>query len=249
MASHLASLLREGTKASHTKAENTAFMKCFLKGVVEKDPFRQLLSNLYFVYGTLEAEFLQLKDHPVIHTIYFPELNRQASIAKDLVFYYGENWLEQINPSPAGVAYVDRLSEVAESQPELLVAHAYTRYMGDLSGGQALRNIVRSALNLPEGQGTCFYEFEQLPTIEAKRAFKEQYRRALDAIEVDEATAQKIVEEANLAFSLNRDVMHELEESLKNSLGEHLFDLLTRQDKPGSTDRGVSAVAADLVTA
>ncbi|MGL5034526.1 MAG: heme oxygenase (biliverdin-producing), partial [Microcystaceae cyanobacterium] len=153
--SHLASLLREGTKASHTKAENTAFMKCFLKGVVEKEPFCKLLSNLYYVYGTLEAELLCLKDHPVVGKIFFPELNRQASIAKDLAFYYGDNWQQEITPSPAGITYVDRLGEVAEKQPELLIAHAYTRYLGDLSGGQALRSIVRSALSLPDGQGTC----------------------------------------------------------------------------------------------
>ena len=248
MTSQLASLLREGTKVSHTKAENTAFMKCFLKGVVERDPFRKLLANLYYVYGTLEAELLCLKDHPAIAPIYFPELNRQANIVKDLIFYYGENWQEQISPSPAGITYVDRLGEIADSQPELLIAHAYTRYLGDLSGGQALRNIVRSALELPEGEGTCFYEFEQIPTIEAKRAFKEQYRHALDSISVSPEIAEQIVEEANLAFSLNRNVMHELEGDVRAALGDHLFDLLTRQDKSGSTERGASAIAADLVT-
>lgn len=247
--SHLASQLREGTKASHTMAENTAFMKCFLKGVVEKEPFRQLLANLYFVYGTLEAELMVLQDHPVLGGIYFPELNRQANLAKDLAFYYGDNWLQEIAPTPAGIRYVDRLGEIADSQPELLIAHAYTRYLGDLSGGQALRNIVRSALSLPEDQGTAFYEFDQIPSIEAKRAFKERYRQALDSLPVNEATVEQIVAEANLAFALNRDVMHELEASLKNSLGEHLFDLLTRQDKSGSTERGASAIAADLVTA
>ena len=126
--------------------------------------------------------------------------------------------------------------------------HAYTRYLGDLSGGQALRNIVRSALELPEGEGTCFYEFEQIPTIEAKRAFKEQYRHALDSISVSPEIAEQIVEEANLAFSLNRNVMHELEGDVRAALGDHLFDLLTRQDKSGSTERGASAIAADLVT-
>lgn len=249
MSSQLASQLREGTKVSHTKAENTAFMKCFLKGIVEPEPFRQLLANLYYVYGTLEAEFLRLQDHPVLSLIYFPELNRQGNIAQDLAYFYGENWSEQIQPSPAGLAYVERLNEIGDRQPELLVAHAYTRYLGDLSGGQALRNIVRTALKLPENQGTKFYEFDQIPTIEAKRAFKEKYRQALDSITVDPAIAAQIVEEANLAFSLNRNVMHELEGALKASLGDHVFELLTAQDKSGSTERGDSAVTEDLVKA
>jgi heme oxygenase len=108
---------------------------------------------------------------------------------------------------------------------------------------------VRTALKLPENQGTKFYEFDQIPTIEAKRAFKEKYRQALDSITVDPAIAAQIVEEANLAFSLNRNVMHELEGALKASLGDHVFELLTAQDKSGSTERGDSAVTEDLVKA
>jgi heme oxygenase len=36
MSSNLASKLRVGTKKAHTMAENVGFVKCFLKGVVEK---------------------------------------------------------------------------------------------------------------------------------------------------------------------------------------------------------------------
>ena len=109
--------------------------------------------------------------------------------------------------------------------------------MGYLSGGQALKNIVRSALKLPEDRGTALHEFEQLPTVEAKRAFKQQYRDALNALPVDDAAIQSIVAEANLAFQLNRDVVHELEDEVKAAIGEHVFDLLTRQEIPGATER------------
>lgn len=44
MMSDLASQLREGTKQSHALAENTAYMKCFFKGIVEREPFHQLLA-------------------------------------------------------------------------------------------------------------------------------------------------------------------------------------------------------------
>lgn len=32
--------------------------------------------------------------------------------------------------------YAERIHEVGQNEPELLVAHAYTRYMGDLSGAR-----------------------------------------------------------------------------------------------------------------
>lgn len=237
MSQDLAQRLREGTKQSHTAAENTAFMKCFLKGIVEREPFRKLLANLYLVYSTLEAELERHRDHPVVGPMVFPELNRTANLEKDLAFYYGENWREQIVPLPAGQVYVDRLREIANTDPALLVAHSYTRYMGDLSGGQALKNIVRSAMKLPPDQGTGLHEFEHLPTVEAKRAFKEKYRDALNSLPVDEDTIQRIVAEANYAFHLNRDVVHELEDDVKAVIGEHVFELLTLQDRPGSTER------------
>jgi heme oxygenase (biliverdin-producing, ferredoxin) len=142
MSSNLANQLREGTKHSHTLAENTAFMKCFIKGIVEKEPLRKLLANLYFLYSALEDELQRYPDHSVVSLIYFPELNRKEKLEQDLAFYYGENWRDCISPSEEGKKYVDRIREVAATQPELLIAHAYVRYMGDLSGGQALKNII-----------------------------------------------------------------------------------------------------------
>lgn len=249
MCSDLASQLREGTKHSHTMAENTAYMKCFLKGIVEKEPFRQLLANLYFVYSTLEAELLRHQDHPVVGLIYFPELNRTNSLEKDLAFYYGDNWSEEIAPSAAGIIYVARIKEVSDSEPALLVAHSYVRYMGDLSGGQALKNIVRSALNLPPDQGTNFHQFDAFPSVEARRGFKERYRDALNSLPVDNQLIEKIVAEANAAFALNRDVMHSLEPEVKAAIGDHVFDLITRQDIPGSTERSPGHGSVELIAA
>lgn len=232
--STLSTILREGTVQSHTAAENTAFMKCLLKGIVEPEPLRKLLADLYFVYSALETAFQNLTDHPIVGAVYFPELNRTEQIARDLAFYYGEDWEEQIIASPAGCVYCERIQTLAKTDPVLLIAHAYTRYMGDLSGGQSLKNVIRSALSLPPDQGTDLYEFTQLPIPEAKRAFKERYRQGLDALPLDAATITRIVAEANHAFALNRDVMHELEADLKIALGEHTFDLLTRQNHPGN---------------
>ncbi len=249
MSIDLATQLREGTKQSHTAAENTAFMKCFLKGIVEWEPFRKLIADLYFVYRTLEKEMQQHRDHPVVGPMYFPELNREANLAKDLAFYYGDNWQNEIEASSEGINYVNRILALSNTEPALLIAHAYVRYMGDLSGGQSLKNIVRSALNLPPDKGTSLHEFDQISTVEARRAFKGKYRDALNSLPVDEALSQKIVDEANLAFLMNRNVMHELEPAVRAAVGEHVFDLITRQDKPGSTERAPGSTSVELVAA
>ncbi len=45
-------------------------------------------------------------------------------------------------------------------RPELLVAHAYVRYLGDLSGGQQLKRIVTRSLAIgPRLRRIAFYDF------------------------------------------------------------------------------------------
>ncbi|MEM8778643.1 MAG: heme oxygenase (biliverdin-producing) [Cyanobacteria bacterium P01_G01_bin.49] len=230
--SSLALMLREGTKKSHTMAENVGFVKCFLKGVVEKKSYCKLVTSLYFVYSAMEEEMERLKDHPVVSKIYFPELNRKQSLEEDLRYYYGDNWREEVKNTKAGKAYVARIREIAEAKPELLVAHCYTRYLGDLSGGQILKKISQRAMNLSDGEGTAFYEFKDIPD---EKAFKNKYRRAMDKLPIDQATAEEIVDEANAAFGKNMELFQELEGNLVKAIGIMLFNTLTRRRTRGST--------------
>lgn len=232
MTINLATMLREGTRKSHTMAENVGFIKCFLKGVVEKSSYRKLATNLYFVYSAMEEEMERLKNHPIVGKIYFPELNRKSNLEKDLQFYYGNNWQNEIAMSVAGEAYVNRIHEIANTAPELLVAHCYTRYLGDLSGGQILKKIAQNAMRL-EDKGTAFYEFE---TISDEKEFKNKYRQILDNLPVDLETANKIVQEANDAFGMNMKLFQELEGNLIMAIGKMLFNSITRRRTRGSTD-------------
>jgi heme oxygenase (biliverdin-producing, ferredoxin) len=233
MSVNLATMLREGTKKSHTMAENVGFVKCFLKGVVEKKSYRRLVTDLYFVYSAMEEEMEKLKNHPIVSQIYFPQLNRKQSLEQDLHYYYGGNWREEITISEPAKAYVARIHEIAQTQPELLVAHSYTRYLGDLSGGQILKKIAQKAMNLADGEGTSFYEFAQIPD---EKAFKDKYRQAMNDLPVEMETAEKIVDEANDAFGMNMKLFQELEGNLIKAIGTMLFNTLTRRRARGSTE-------------
>ncbi|MBW4441759.1 MAG: heme oxygenase (biliverdin-producing) [Plectolyngbya sp. WJT66-NPBG17] len=233
MSSNLATKLREGTKKAHTMAENTGFIACFLKGTVEKESYRKLVANFYFVYSAMEEEMRRLKDHPILSQVYFPELERKETLEQDLAYYFGKNWRDQIAPSDATQAYVARIHQVANSNPELLIAHSYTRYIGDLSGGQILKKIAQNGMNLSEGEGTSFYEFKH---ISDEKAFKKEYRARLDALPIDDATADRIVEEANDAFGMNMYVFKELEGNLIKAIGMAVFNALTRRRGRGSTE-------------
>ncbi|NJN86476.1 MAG: heme oxygenase (biliverdin-producing) [Leptolyngbyaceae cyanobacterium SL_7_1] len=242
MSSNLATKLREGTKKAHTMAENVGFVKCFLKGVVEKTSYRKLVGNFYFIYSAMEEELQRHRQHPVISKIYLPELDRKASLEQDLHYYYGGNWREQVSLSSAGEAYVQRIREISETAPELLVAHSYTRYLGDLSGGQILKNIAQRGMNLSEGEGTAFYEFADIPD---EKQFKANYRQALDEMPIDEATADRIVDEANAAFGMNMKMFQELEGNLIKAIGQMLFNTLTRRRTRGATELTTAEATAE----
>jgi heme oxygenase len=233
MSGNLATKLRIGTKKAHTLAENVGFVKCFLKGVVEKNSYRKLVSNLYYVYSAMEEEMEKHGEHGIVAKIYFPQLHRKHSLEQDLSYYYGANWREQIQLSPAGKAYVERIREISEKQPELLVAHSYTRYLGDLSGGQILKNIAQTAMNLSDGKGLAFYEFENIPD---EKEFKAKYRQALDELPIDDALAEQIVDEANAAFGMNMKMFQELEGNLIKAIGQMLYNRITRRRTRGSTE-------------
>jgi heme oxygenase len=233
MSSNLASKLRVGTKKAHTMAENVGFVKCFLKGVVEKSSYRKLVANFYFIYSAMEEEMEKHSQHPIVSKINFSQLNRKHSLEQDLSYYYGANWRDQIKLSSAGEAYVQRIREISATEPELLIAHSYTRYLGDLSGGQILKNIAVTAMNLNDGQGTAFYEFDE---ISDEKAFKAKYRQALDEMPIDDATGDRIVDEANAAFGMNMKMFQELEGNLIKAIGMMLYNTLTRRRTRGSTE-------------
>ena len=235
----LASQLREGTKKAHTMAENTGFVSCFLKGVVDKASYRTLVADLYFVYDAMEQEIGKLRaaDHPVVGPVGFPELNRRESLEQDLAYYFGEGWRNSVKATPAAQEYVARIHQIAQESPELLVGHHYTRYIGDLSGGQILKAIAQKAMNLGEHDGLRFYAFDAIPD---EKGFKANYRTTLDALPIDQATADRIVAEANHAFHLNMTMFQELEGNLIAAIGKVLFGFLTRRQRSGSTEAVVA---------
>lgn len=95
------------------------------------------------------------------------------------------------SPPPAFQAYISRLNHVTQEDPRRLLAHSYIRYMGDLSGGQIMKNNIRKAYGLADGQGIRFYEFAVLgsegqmnPALadkEEMRKIKEWFKSGIDA--------------------------------------------------------------------
>jgi len=195
--------IKKDTSKSHSMAENTGFVTNFLAGVVSKDSYKQLIADFYFIYTALEEQVEKFKDDPFIAPIAFDELKRVPALEKDCEFYWGENWRNTISPTDACKNYVKRVKKI---NAKFLVGHHYTRYLGDLSGGQILKNIANKSMNL-NGEGLAFYEFEGIPN---PGNFKNRYRTALDNLPITWSDGELIINEANYAFKLNMDVFDEI---------------------------------------
>ena len=216
--------LKEGTKKSHNAAENTKFVSQFLKGVLDPDEYAKLLSNFYYVYSTME-ECVSSSTDPKVKSLHRwnATLFRTSFISRDLRYYYGPMWREKAKPSEACNTYCYRINEVAEKDPYLLIAHHYTRYIGDLSGGKILRGIAQKALNPPVGEGLPFYDF---PRIEEAKAWKDEYRAVLDGLNFDEQQKNALITEANYAFRLNMYMFDEIQGDAGKSVWKILWNTI-----------------------
>jgi len=205
-ATDLALMLRSHTKTLHTAAERAGLMPDLLRGHIERSQYCRLLRNFHEIYSALESALARHASQPSLQALQISGLSRRNALAADLAVLHGEKWQAEIPLAHAGRDYAQRLRELEANQPQLLLAHSYVRYLGDLSGGQMLRQIVARALQLDGGAGLAFYTFTDPDATELAA----RYRRALQHLSIDSHTAAKIVEEAQSAFQRHIALFEEL---------------------------------------
>ncbi|MFC5144017.1 heme oxygenase (biliverdin-producing) [Streptomyces aureoversilis] len=201
-------LIRTASHEQHTEAENSSFMSDMLGGRLGVDAYRRYTEQLWFVYRALEAASPGLADDPVAGPFIRPELARTAELERDLAHLGGPDWRSGLRPLPATARYAARVEECARDWPAGYVAHHYTRYLGDLSGGQIIRGTAEKTWGFArKGDGVRFYVFEAIAN---PAAFKREYRELLDALPVDDLEKQRVIDECKRAFALNTAVFQAL---------------------------------------
>ncbi|KRC54979.1 MULTISPECIES: heme oxygenase (biliverdin-producing) [unclassified Nocardioides] len=206
----LSAAMREGSRAEHEAAEGSTFMAELLDGRLNATAYADLLLRLRRVYAALETTLTEQSADPLVAAVHDAALERLAAIDADLA-----HWAPGIDPetidSPAAAAYVDRIRAGA-TWGGLLLAHHYTRYLGDLSGGQVIGRVLQRTFDLPEGEGVAFYDF---PGIPKPKPYKDAYRARLDALGLSEADVERVVDEVKVVFGLNQGLFDELGDQIE----------------------------------
>lgn len=191
--------LHQRTRSLHLQAEKTGILAAILRGAATREGLLILLRNLHPAYQALERGLEQHYRGPVLGTLSCYRFDRAGAIARDLAGLSGHQWATSLPLLPEGERYAQRLAQVADGDGSLLIAHAYTRYLGDLSGGQILRQVLAKTLNLRLEQLSMF----EFPGGLAAQELKREYRDALGRAAASAADPAAIIEECALAFSHN----------------------------------------------
>ena len=199
--------LRERTRGGHSASEGANFMDDLMKGKGTRDDYVALVAQHYFIYEALEAAAETMVDDEVASHFISPQLTRLPALEADLSFLLGSDWRAAIAPLPTTERYVARIHEIAaEGWSGGFVAHHYTRYLGDLSGGQIIRTLMQRQFGF-ETNGVGFYLFDQ---IAKPKEFKETYRDQLDAVAWSPEERERVIDEVLLAYSFNTDLFTDL---------------------------------------
>jgi heme oxygenase len=203
------------TKTLHVEAERTGIIRDLLRGEASREGYALLLRNLLPAYQAMEQGLERHLHSPGISVLAQYRLDRAPAIESDLLVLCGAGWSHDLPLLAAGDLYAQRVAKASEGDGSRLIAHAYTRYLGDLSGGQILQRLLARSPGLQPAELT-FYDFPRFSDLEALKA---DYRKALDHAGIVASDRHAVIEEAAIAFSLNIDLSCAVEAAVLRRLG------------------------------
>ena len=157
--------LKKMTRSKHSNAERSWFASLMMSGKITNEQYAAYLKQQFECYNALEKRFQNISD-----VIPIPEkLKRATNIMNDL-----KELNSDIDNIPIFESTNEYIQYINACEENMLYAHVYVRYLGDLKGGQMI------AKKIP-GSGQ-YYKFENPDELES--FIRKQLRE--DEIFVDE---------------------------------------------------------------
>ncbi|MBM6589008.1 biliverdin-producing heme oxygenase [Brevibacterium sp. RIT 803] len=212
--------LKASTATIHDEVEHTNFMVDLMEGRLDSRAYALLLTQYTVIYSALEAKSREFAEDPIFAPFHDADLFRGERIARDLQELTGSEEFTFIGAdlpiTGSAEAYARHLGRL--DKPEQVIAHHYTRYLGDLSGGQAIGALMGRHYDIPASALTI-WDFTELGKT---KPYKDSYRLRLNDIAGTGGNEQTVIDETMTAFELN---------------GELLSELTSLADRPGAAGR------------
>ncbi len=194
--------IKERTAAAHERAESQAFIRSLLNGELNVRSLVLLLEHLEPVYEELEGQLRLLNEDASVALFDHRRLDRRPRLRADLR-RLGRRTTSV--PGPATLEYV-RVIRASAASPQRLLAHHYTRYLGDLAGGQVIARLVERHYGVASRQLT-YYDFSDLGDLVH---YRKQYRALLDLLPWSTAEQAEFITECEVAYEANSRLFCEL---------------------------------------
>jgi heme oxygenase len=205
----LSDVVRDRTRIAHEYAESRPFIVNLMNGSLHVRSYINLLSALAPVYEAMEVQLRAQSDDASISMLDDRRLDRHKRMTADLASF--GQLADRQDPLASSTAYVAAITAAA-AQPERLLAHHYTRYLGDMAGGRAIARTLNNNYGVPLEQ-LRFYDFSDLGDLVP---YRRHYKHQMDALPWTDEQRHAFVDEALLAFELNADLFDELGSGMLN---------------------------------
>jgi heme oxygenase len=202
----IAEIIKNASRPQHKEAEGSTFIMDLMQGKLSLEAYAKYLTNLAWLYESLEAKVRTGAAFASSEGLWDEKLDRLDAITQDLEALGIHDWKNTTKPSSAMASYIEHINSIEGKSDLRLVAHHYTRYLGDLSGGQAIAALVGRHYGATQEQ-LNFYRFTKIEDIVR---YKDSYRSALDSLEISSEQIEELVQEVQLAFAFNQRVFEDL---------------------------------------
>lgn len=210
MAQPLSVALRSRTSTAHERAEGSEFIESLIGGRACRAAFVALAAQQLVIYRALEDVLWgDYADHPLLAPVMDHRLDRVGALEADLTHLVGPDADVRMATGAIRIQEATRVYATTlrtRHTPEMMLAHHYVRYLGDLSGGQVIARMMQRHYGVGE-QGLGFYRFTGIPKA---KPYKDAYRAHLDGLDTTPRTRERILGEAEQAFEMNRLVFADL---------------------------------------
>lgn len=200
--------MKEETLEAHDESKDSGFAVTIMSGEWSPLAFVEWQRALFPVYNTLETILKKNRKDPILSIFDHRKLDRSERILHDLSTYDVDP-IADPSPLPCVQDYVACVAATDGSTPRVLAYH-YTRYMGDMIGGQVIARSMKEKYGMSEDSLTC-YDFSELGDL---HHYRKNYKILIELLPWSDQEREDFVDEIKTAYQINAVLFQELYDML-----------------------------------